>query len=359
MSSILIIAFFVWSIYFNLRNELINFRGALVDLQVSDKYSYPLAIFLLLIPLLVGGTYVLVDLSFYKENSQQLLILGIVYFVLLRTYTVLIGLLIVFYKFLRKKIYRLTKYRSVNRSNKPICLLLRSFNDKKLIQAPDTYLPYYAKRPSDFDGQPTIVKEYSRIRGYSVIPYLCKAIKKDFNVAALGEESYSGINEFARITYMVTNDHNWRIILEKFLVYAKLIIMIPSTTKGVVEEMKFISQNDEVRRKTLFFLPPILKNISYNDEDNVRQFWNKELKKEVAKLGVQIVDYDEGGNFFRLGKDNSIELSVRILNKERRFLKRDIRKALRQINFEDVEADSTRLVFKKLKDTFGEKFTFR
>lgn len=102
---------------------------------------------------------------------------------------------------------------------------------------------------------------------------------------------------------------DWRKDVVRAATGAWAVLIFPATTKGVVEEVSLLC-NENLLRKTIFFMPPSENRNSEGQTDgdglNYKSVW-EEIRSALFEHGVNLPEYHEKGALIRLNRDLNVE----------------------------------------------------
>jgi len=303
-------------------NMLINFK----DILLGVLYDMKIVVFRLI--LIKLSLFLGIWLSYYlfQDNYLVVKIIAISLPVVLMIWKVqsLIPLIIKWW----------VKVKT-NFSNKSYSLVLRSFSDKTPLEAPGSF--------SINSGN-----EYSSItwvEGSSILTNLTKALSKIGPVAVLGEMKFSNKGDIARASEISSTDKDWKCKIDKLAKGANLIILVPSSSKGVVWEIKYLLENNMLE-KTLVFMPNPLVNNFESNEMALLEYWGN-LAKELKQHGLYLPDYEGAGCFYRPKKDLSMGDRVYLNDVAQYQTINELKKAILKLQSNTHESEAI------LKDVFA------
>ncbi|WP_421794656.1 hypothetical protein [Haliscomenobacter sp.] len=325
IAGFLILAFMAIGSLISTRNYFVNIRNLFLEYQ----YSITLASFFSLSYLFIPSVLIF---CFYEIPEFALFVF---IFGMTCSPVILVPILVI-ENWAKALIFKIMKTRALKKSTKEYCLLLRSFNVKINMHAPSTEVTYYSQRPSDLDGEMMWITESATISGYSIIPYIYSALKKNVQLTALGEEKE--VNTFERdgIYYLPTSDMNWREVVLHLCAYSKYNLFILSDSKGVLEELEMLKNDENLLKKTIFFLPPILTNVNSSNEYDFYRYWKNSLNPILIERGLEGIDYHKGGVMFMLNANGELKNYTLLKNNNRFRLSRDIKRAIESMPLPEI-----------------------
>lgn len=221
----------------------------------------------------------------------------------------------------------------VRYSSRPYSLVLRSFSDITPLEAPGSL----SINPGN---------EYfsvSWVEGSSILTNLTKALSKTGPVAVLGEIQFSNKGDVARAIQISSEDKDWQCKIDKLARGASLIVLVPSSSKGVVWEINYLVEHNMLE-KTLVFMPTPLENNFESNEMELVEYW-EDLAKELQEHAVRLPAYEGAGCFYRPQKDLSMGDREYLEEVEQYQFTKEIRKAIMKLR---PETGSSQVVLKKV-----------
>ena len=186
--------------------------------------------------------------------------------------------------------------------NRPYFLLLRSFSNSFNVDAPEGLSMMMGNGSS----------EMIQTQGISVIPRLAKALNHFGAVVTLGKFKFQNDQDAISAIQIKTNNNDWWEKFKYLAEHARGIVMIPSDTNGVINEMEALYNDTTLWKKTILFFPQELESEffmgSTSNENELIKGWYL-VEKSLNQKGINIPSYRGEGFLYVPNTDHKISVS--------------------------------------------------
>lgn len=129
---------------------------------------------------------------------------------------------------------------------------------------------------------------------------IASEVRMDYPMIALGEPG-----DRLGAGRLPSSDEEWEALVLLLMQHADVILIVPSTSKGVVREMGFLKKN--YQDKTIQIMPP--SKYFQADSDDAAQHWQK-TRSVFARSGIDLPAYTPEGALFMFDSGGRVTRTV-------------------------------------------------